>query len=219
MRSDSKSVGQKRRSVIEDVRRAQIIDSAIGVLAESGYAGSSLSRIAGRAGISKGVISYHFAGKDDLMEQLVEQVYDRITAYVVPRVAAREAVADRIAERVRAVASYVRDHPDELRALTEVLNNLRDDDGLLRYGDAFNESIYRGLEAEFRAGREAGELCDFDVRVMAVTTQASIDAMIAYWHSYPDHDLEAHARELADLLIRAIGGRAAPRPREDEESP
>ena len=42
---------------------------AIEVLAELGYAQTSFARIAERAGISKSVISYHFAGKDELLDR------------------------------------------------------------------------------------------------------------------------------------------------------
>ncbi|WP_280423202.1 TetR/AcrR family transcriptional regulator [Nocardia carnea] len=204
MRPEISTSGQKRPSFIEQVRRKQILENAVTVFAESGYAKTSLARIAERAGISKGVISYHFAGKDELMERLVEHVYEEITAFVTPRVTAEETVLRRIGARIRAVADYVRAHPAELRALTEVLHNLLDDNGRPVYGDRFNESIYQGLEAEFRTGQDSGELRRFDTRVMAVTVQAGIDAMIAYWHSYPEHDLGAHADELADLITHAI---------------
>lgn len=205
MRPENSTTGQDRRpSLIEEVRRRQILESAVTVFAEVGYAKASLARIAERAGISKGVISYHFAGKDELMERLVEHVYAEITEFVVPRVTAEETVLRRIGERIRAVADYVRTNPAELRALTEVLHNLLDENGRPVYGDQFNESIYQGLEAEFRTGQASGELRTFDTRVMAVTVQAGIDAMIAYWHSYPEHDLAAHADELADLITHAI---------------
>lgn len=204
MRSDPDASERPKRSFIEEARRAQIIDGAITAFAERGYAGTSLARIADRIGISKGVISYHFAGKDELMEQVVESVYERITDFVVPLVAAETTAIARIGARIRAVARYARLHPTQVKALSEVLSNLRDEDGRLRYGDNFNESIYQGLEAEFRAGHATDELRVFDPRVMAVTVEAAIDAMISYWDSYPEHDITAHADELVDLFTRAM---------------
>lgn len=38
-------------------------------------------RIAERVGISKGVISYHFDGKDDLVKELVAEVMAKAEAY------------------------------------------------------------------------------------------------------------------------------------------
>ncbi len=56
-------------SFIEKARRAQIMECAIETLAEVGYVKASLGQIAKRAKISKGVISYYFTNKEELLEQ------------------------------------------------------------------------------------------------------------------------------------------------------
>lgn len=61
------------RTFIETARRAQIAAVAIDTFAGLGCAGASFARIAERLGISRGLISYHFAGKDDLMRQVVHE--------------------------------------------------------------------------------------------------------------------------------------------------
>jgi AcrR family transcriptional regulator len=209
MRSDSGSPGQKGASFIEEARRAQIIESAVATFAELGYANTSLARIAERAGISKGVISYHFAGKTELMERIVEQVYREIIEFVVPRVEKETTAVGALRARIIAVAEYMRDHRAQLLALGEIFNNFRDADGQPRYGIASNELIYEWQESAFRNGQQTGEFRDFDPRVMAVSVQGAIDTMFAYWAAYPDHDLEAHARELADLFERATRAEGA----------
>ncbi|TWF75300.1 TetR family transcriptional regulator [Pseudonocardia hierapolitana] len=203
MRPEDRSGGQKRASFIEEARRAQILECAIETFAELGYANTSLARIAERAGISKGVISYHFAGKSELMEQLVEQVYREITQFVLPRMEKESTATGALRANIRSVAEYMRGHRAQRLALGEIFNNLRTPDGKRRYGIAFNEPIYVQREAMFRLGQQTGELRPFDPRVMAVTVQAAIDEMFAYWATYPDHDLEAHADELADLFEHA----------------
>lgn len=204
MRSDNNPSGQKKRSVIEEVRRAQIIESAVETFAELGFARTSLARIAERVGISKGVISYHFAGKDDLMEQLVTHVYEEIINFVAPLIMAEPTATGKLRARIRAVAVYTRNHPAQLVAIAEIFNNARNADGNQIYDDAFNESHYSSQEDVFTAGQQSGELRSFDTRVMAVTVQAAIDAMVAYGASYPEHDLLAHADELADLFELGI---------------
>src|SRR3984957_5760379 len=81
----SKHAGDNR-SFVSSARRAQIVEAAIETVAEVGYANASLSRIAVRLGISKGVISYHFAGKDDLIAEIVRQVLQQAWDYVQPRI-------------------------------------------------------------------------------------------------------------------------------------
>ncbi|MGH8430951.1 MAG: TetR/AcrR family transcriptional regulator, partial [Solimonas sp.] len=78
MRSENATPGQRQLpTFISDARQRQIVDCAIEALAEVGYARASLAEIAKRAGISKGVILYHFKGKDDLLEKVVDDIYVR----------------------------------------------------------------------------------------------------------------------------------------------
>jgi TetR/AcrR family transcriptional regulator, fatty acid metabolism regulator protein len=58
----------------------------IETIAELGYGQASLARIAERAGISKGVIGYHFAGKDDLLAAVVAEVLARGEDFMRPRI-------------------------------------------------------------------------------------------------------------------------------------
>ena len=59
-------------------RRRLLIAAAIDCLAEDGLSGFTVERIAKRAGISKGLISHHFAGKDDLLAH----AYQSMTAHL-----------------------------------------------------------------------------------------------------------------------------------------
>ncbi|MFL1431689.1 MULTISPECIES: TetR/AcrR family transcriptional regulator [unclassified Nocardiopsis] len=203
MRSKNETDGQKR-SFIEEARRSQIIAAAIETIAEAGYPKASLARIAARAQVSKGVISYHFAGKDELMDQVVTTVYTDIAETLVPRLTEQESTLDVVRAHVLGVAEYALAHPERLRALTEIFVHHRDADGVPIYGSMAAEPLYESMEGLYRQGQESGEMRPFDVRVMAVTQQASIDAMFGYWIARPDTDLLAHAGELADLLVRAV---------------
>ncbi len=55
----------------ETARRAQIVAAAIDTIAELGYGQASMARIAERVGITKGVIAYHFDGKEELIREIV----------------------------------------------------------------------------------------------------------------------------------------------------
>ncbi|TDC10618.1 TetR/AcrR family transcriptional regulator [Nonomuraea longispora] len=203
MRSENESDGQKRRSFIEEARRAQIVASAVEVIAEIGFAQASLARIAQHAGISKGVISYHFAGKDELMVEVVERTYGLIAETVGARMQGLSSATELLRAYLLGVAEHMRGHRTQLAALGEIFIHLRGADGRPRYGIKANEEIYRALEGIYALGQESGEFWHFDRRVMAVTQASAVDNMFAYWVAYPEHDLDAHARELADIFERA----------------
>lgn len=62
--------------------------ATIDAIAEVGYAGASFARTTERLGISRGLISYHFAGKDDLMKQVVREAAEQAIAYIRPLIVA-----------------------------------------------------------------------------------------------------------------------------------
>jgi len=203
MRPEIESIGQKTRSFIEEARRAQIVASAVEVMAEVGFAQASLARIAQHAGISKGVISYHFAGKHELMEEVVTRVYAGMTDHMMAKIAGVETATGLLRTQILSVAEHMRGHRAQLLALGEIFANLRDAEGRPRYGIKASEGLYQALEQIYQLGQRTGEFRSFDVRVMAVAHSSAVDSMFAYWAAYPDHDLDAHARELADLFERA----------------
>ncbi|WP_279583347.1 TetR/AcrR family transcriptional regulator, partial [Fodinicola feengrottensis] len=73
---------QHRGTFIEQARRAQMVQCAVEEIAENGYPAASLAAIARRAGVSRGVISYHFADKDDLVEQVIADFYRHLVESV-----------------------------------------------------------------------------------------------------------------------------------------
>ena len=78
MRSNVDPIGQKpERTFTETARRAQIMAAAIDAIAELGYGQASLARIAEAADTSKGVIIYHFGGKDELIKELLQELIAR----------------------------------------------------------------------------------------------------------------------------------------------
>ena len=57
-------------------RREQIIEALKAEMAESGYAGASVQKIAKRAGLTAGLIHYHFKSRQEILVALVERMAD-----------------------------------------------------------------------------------------------------------------------------------------------
>ena len=96
MRSNSRLNGQRSESFIEKARRKQIVDTAIRTIASRGYSQTSLAEIAREAGISKGVISYHFEGKGDLVEEILARLMQEPADYIKRLVDVQAAAADKL---------------------------------------------------------------------------------------------------------------------------
>ena len=57
-----------------------MLDVALDLFSEHGFAGTSLQDIADRLGVTKAAVYYHFRSKDDLLLALVEPVIDELMA-------------------------------------------------------------------------------------------------------------------------------------------
>jgi betaine-aldehyde dehydrogenase len=78
------SSSEASREAAEDSRRRQLIDVTIDSLAEVGHVGTTLAQIAGRAGVSPGLVAHYFDDKDGLLEAafraLARRVSDNVRA-------------------------------------------------------------------------------------------------------------------------------------------
>ncbi|MFD7137208.1 TetR/AcrR family transcriptional regulator [Streptomyces sp. NPDC059894] len=82
-------------------RRERILAATLDHIADEGVAGVSHRRIAGRAGVPLGSMTYHFAGIDDLLHEAFRRFADRIVTVFEHHLSpartpaeAREAVTD-----------------------------------------------------------------------------------------------------------------------------
>ena len=184
------------RSVTSSVRRRQIIDAAIEVIAESGYAKTSFARIAEKAGLSSTrFISYHFHGKGELMAAVVADVISGIGDYVGQRVQAESTAAGKLRTYIEAVVAHIDGHRAPMIALTEVMLGAGFGDGI-----AGDQAATSHLETILRAGQASGEFREFDAWVMAMAVQRSVDGLPFLLQANSGIDLAAYASELVTLF-------------------
>nr|WP_083962459.1 TetR/AcrR family transcriptional regulator [Hoyosella altamirensis] len=208
---DSETDSQSKRSFIEEARRAQIIDAAITTIADSGYSSASMAQIAKTAGISRGLISYHFANKDELIAQVVIKVYTDAGEYIGARVSTESTPAEQLREYIASNLDYMAVHPKGIIALVEIfssgaLANLPGIDA----SEGEEQSIGPVVEVLAR-GQQLGQFADFNPRFMAQALRNVIDGVSPHL-SDPQLDLEMYKQEIITMFERATG---AQRPSEE----
>ncbi|MFB9834758.1 TetR/AcrR family transcriptional regulator [Actinoallomurus acaciae] len=187
------------RTFTESGRRAQIVTAAIEVISEVGFAKASFSRIAKHAGLSStGMISYHFAGKDDLLAACVAEIEEVTGGFMGPRIDAAEGHVAQLRAYVESNVALVGEHPAAVRALIDIVKN----------GAAQSAAVNGRLalfEEHFRTGQAAGVFRPFDTRTVAIAFTTGLDAVVATAAAaVPEPtELARLGRELADLYVRA----------------
>lgn len=148
--------------------RRRILDSAAQVFAAHGYADSSLRDIAEAAGTKAGSLYYHFASKDELVEEVLLFAISEIEQHVRAAVAALGPDAtplDKIATAIQAHTESVIERTDYAKALMRITGQvpaaIRDRHG--RFMRIYGEYWAQLLEE----ARDAGEIrVDLDLTVV-----------------------------------------------------
>ncbi|GAA5136936.1 TetR/AcrR family transcriptional regulator [Pseudonocardia adelaidensis] len=192
------------RSFTTTARRAQIVRAAIETIAELGLNQASFARIAQRAGLSSTrLISYHFAGKDDLMQAVVDEVFSSAGQYIAPYVLAEPTPSAKLRGFIRGSARYYTEHRRDVVAVRDVWANFRHPDGTPRFGVDAHEPEFEVVARILREGQARGEFREFDPRVVAITLRQALDGLAAFVATDPDLDVESYTSELIALFDRA----------------
>ncbi|MGC4938664.1 TetR/AcrR family transcriptional regulator [Kribbella sp. DT2] len=160
-------------SFIHAARRDQLVQSAIAVIAELGAERASVVRIAQHAGVSRGVVAYHFHDLADLYDAVVREVY-RIGAEQLSRPVAdaptpREALLRFVAGSIDFYTTF----PRHLTALSEIFAR-RARDSTEQHQREVDDVV-----TLLRAGQAAGQLRAFDADVMAGIVRGVLDSAVA----------------------------------------
>lgn len=206
MRARQRDRGAGPSTFTQLKRRDQLVDCAIDAIAELGFARASVAEVARRAGVSKGVVTYHFAAKDDLIGAVIADVLASMREYLEPRIHAADPMQfpERfIAAYITEWAGYYRTHARQVLALVRIYNGFRDESG--RPNPAFDVRAddVAIVERVLKLGQDSGRLGAFDARVMAALMKAAVDDLLTQFADDPELDLESYAAELVALLERA----------------
>ncbi len=178
----------------------------IDLVAEIGFARASVGELARRAGVSKGVVTYHFAAKDDLIRAVISDVIGSMAEYLEPRLLAAE--PERFPERfvaayVTAWAGYYRSHARQVLALVRIFNAFRDESGSPNPAFGARAGDVAAIEHVLRSGQRMGRLGSFDAHVVASVIKVAVEDLLTQFVNDPDLDLESYAAQLVALFERA----------------
>jgi AcrR family transcriptional regulator len=177
----------------EQARRGQIVTAAIEVIAASGSAQASFKAIAEQAGLSStGLISYHFANRQELIEEVGRQILATFGEFVLERTRGVEAPAEVLHAFVEANVAFLRSHRSHAAALVRIKQDVAPAE--------LARSDQDRLADVLRRGQESGVLREFDPHLVAVFILSIRDGIVRQLDLEPGLDLDAAGREFAALV-------------------
>ncbi len=183
--------------------------AAIEVIAEIGWAQTSIRKIADRVGVAMSAVLYHFGTKDNLVDAIVEEMYRSALAAVAPVLQADDTAAGKLSAYIRANIAYFDGHRVQLAALAQLGAGYQPSDGRRFDELGMNDELREELTildptAILLAGQRDREFGQFSVGSMAVALRGAVNAVVEKILREPDFDAHAYAEDLVVIFNRAV---------------
>lgn len=158
-------------------RRKQIIEVATKTIAQKGFNNTSLEDIAANAGISKGVISYHFSNKYNLIRDIAATLLQQMNLFIKEKVDQGETDRERLRNYIKASIEFLCEKRDHFLVIMDVgiNNSVREESNPF---SLFSYRICRSQIAEIiLSGQKNNEFKQLPVETVASNIQATIDGL------------------------------------------
>jgi AcrR family transcriptional regulator len=199
---------------VRDFRRAQIVAAARRLVAEQGLEALTFGALEERLAFTRGVVTYHFASKDDVVRAVFTSAIDEIDAAVLAQVEASASIEDKVRAILRANVRGFIERAEAGRVLLSFWGRLSSDPEVRRV-NAELYARYRGHTAKLlRKAREAGAVGPVDANALA-TLMVGIVLGIATQHYFDPGrvDVDAAVEEACEAVVARIAGARAQRRR------
>lgn len=192
------------RAARRDDKRNRILDAAVVEIARSGYYGTTVARIARRAGVADGTIYLYFENKDAILTAVLDRAMDRFIRRGAVEIPARGGARERLAAVVRQHLELVgQDHDLAVVLQVELRHNLQ----FMGVYSRTRLREYLGILAEILAqGQQEGVFrADAEPRDTAKLIFGVLDQTVTDWILADDNSrLVARAESVTRFLLAAV---------------
>jgi TetR/AcrR family transcriptional regulator len=198
--------GQQQRSIES---RARIVSVACDAFMNQGYAAVSTHEVSAAAGVTQGLITYHFKTKEGLWQAAMDRVFGDLRNSLVGKMRSLQGVGDRefLAEVIRHLVHLELQFPSIFRFMVE--SSKTADDHLVWLLNRHVHPIYDVITHLFEVGQARGVLRSLPVTnaYYVLLTAGSIFSLVDEIRLVAGQDIksrafvEAHAKCLICMLM------------------
>jgi betaine-aldehyde dehydrogenase len=199
----------------EESRRGQLIEVTIDSLAELGYVGTTLAQIAGRAGVSPGLVAHYFGDKDGLLEAAFRSLARRVSDHVRARLRQVSTPRARIQAVIDAYLAQEEFSPRTGTAWLAFWGQLLQVPGLKRVQAAYQRRTLSNLRIALTHLVAPDEAQSLAAMIAAMIDGVWLRAALSGWREADSESARALLTEFVDGRLKIAGASAAPGSRMD----
>lgn len=189
--------------------KERILDASINLFLLHGFAGTPVKKITDAAGVAKGTLYWHFANKEQILEDIIDKFSTEMYDEAIRRV---DACQGDFTEKFKTLYRFVTEFAREQRELLMVCNTVLGE--LVGSGSSAEEKIKK-VQMKFHgfimglleSGKKEGTVRkDLDVNIQAHIIIANFIGMHLQWCLHGDSfDAAAYARAYRDEILGNLG--------------
>jgi AcrR family transcriptional regulator len=192
---------------VRDLRRAQIVAAARRIVAEHGLEALTIGALEDRLSFTRGVITYHFANKDEIVRAVLASAIEEIDAAVRREVEGGETVEAKVAAVLRANVRGFIDNEVAGRVLLSFWGRLSADPHVRKLNAELYAKYRRRAARLMRAARAAGVATTTDPTVMGVLLVAMVLGIATQHYFEPGAiDVDAAIEEASRTAMARLRG-------------
>ena len=190
---------------IELARQKQIQEIAREIFSNVGFKQTSLAEIAEVAGISKGVIIYHYGSKAELGKAVLHDILDNYGALLRERAKEQATARDSLLELPTFWATYVKQNRNPFLLYIDVLGSFGDIEEKRAFMAEANRTQREFLVGLIEDCKKEGMFASLPSGALADVIQAALDGLMEQYSVDPKAiDLDACASLLKKLFEQAL---------------
>lgn len=187
------------------IRKEQIIEAALGLIASHGVRRLSMTAIARRVGLVPSALYRHFGSKQEILEAAVQLVGQRAGENLKAVRKLTPNSLDRMELLLAGIIKMIRD----LHAMPRIIFSEGISTGhpeAKRQAYELLKGVLKGIEEIILEGQEQGEIrADLDAKSLSVVFWGMIPATVILWHlSDGQFDVTRHAEKSWELFREGI---------------
>jgi len=194
------------RPNIAEIRRRQIIEAAIRVMAEKGWNETSIDEITREAGVSRGLVSYHFRDKSELLSGVLARCQEMFNDAISQAIAQTDDKVQQARLALRHAIDYTVEDPTVYQVFVYFAANGRSNPELGDQIRALWGNFREIAAAGIRRGQARGIYRnDIDPDAAAARQIGAITGLAVQWIVDPGaFPFVEAARQCEDMLIEYL---------------
>ncbi len=185
-------------------RREAIVNAALKLILKNGYDHTTLGQVAVQAGVSKGLVSYYFAKKDELFLAVLERILGRLRRDLEGCCRGGRSAWEQVQLNLKNLFGSERRTRGYYTVLIDFLAQAPRERSVRDYTRVIYQTHLTYLERTVESGVRSGEFRPVDPHAAASMLVAMMEGLILQWLYNPERLSLADGYQLCERFAREL---------------